>query len=467
MIAIGSGSAVSVLDAWLGQHPQERGAVVEKDAPGGICLTRGCIPSKLLIASAEVARTVQRAAEFGVEIRGVSIDFGRVMHRMREHIDSEIAAIREGLSHAPNVDFYPVPAEFVGPSTLKVGSETIHAPRILLGLGSQPIIPTVPGLAGSGFWTSDTVFQATARPDRLAILGGGYIAAEFAHFFSAMGTQVTVIGRNPRFLPLEDPEISHVVSQVLGRRIQLLTGRQVESVELARRGEKRLTLAPGGEQMRVDVDQILVATGRGPTSALLHPERSGVKTDPQGWVVVNEFLETSAPGIWAMGDATGRLPFKHKANHDAKVLYENLVLGRKVAVDYHAVPHAVFTEPEVASVGLSEEGAIASVGAERLLIGRCPYRETAKGEAIGEADGFVKVLAEADRRRILGAHIAGPHSSVLLQEVVNLLYTPAQSFQPIFDGMHIHPALSEVVERAVLRLRPYAAVAGHVHTHAA
>ncbi|MHB8351641.1 MAG: dihydrolipoyl dehydrogenase [Thermoplasmata archaeon] len=467
MIAIGSGSAASVLDSWLSDNPAERGAVIEKDTVGGICLTRGCIPSKMLTTCADVVQTVRRAGEFGIDVRGVTIDFGRIMRRLHEHIDPDIEGIRAGLSHSPNIDFFPSVAEFVGPSTVRVGTETLHSSRILLGLGSQPLIPSIPGLAEAGYLTSDTVFGLTERPERLAILGGGYIAAEFAHFFAAVGTEVSVVGRNPRFLPREEPEVSEVVTRALAKRILFHLGTTVAKIEGGRRGTKRLHTVGTSTQANglLEVNEILVATGRGPSTSMLHPERSGINTDPQGWVVVNEFLETSQPGIWALGDATGKFPFKHKANHDAKVLYRNLVGAHRSPVDYHAIPHAVFTEPEVASVGLTEAQGVAAHGRDAVWLNQYPYRDTAKGQALGESEGFVKVIALDGGRQILGAHIVGPQAAVLLQEIVNLLYTPEQSLMPIFDGMHIHPALSEVVERAVLGLHPLSAGPPEVHGH--
>jgi mycothione reductase len=463
MIAIGSGSSVSVLDGWLRHHAGARGAVIDKDAPGGICLTRGCIPSKMLTSAADVVRIIERAGEFGIAVSGMRVDFGKVMDRMHHHIDPEIRAIGQGLSRAKEIDYYHAPVEFVGPYTLRTpDGEQLHSERILLGLGSEPTIPAIPGLAEAAPLTSDTVFNLRERPESLAILGGGYIAAEFGHFFSAMGSRVTIVGRNPRFLPQEDPEISEIVTRTLGRRVRLLLGQQPTRVTKGRGKRQVLHLsAAGTAEEAVEVDGILVATGRGPTTRFLRPERAGIQTNPSGWIAVNEHLETNQPGIWALGDATGVYPFKHKANYDANVLYRSLILGRKSSVDYHAVPHAVFTDPEVASVGLTEPAALEQVGEDRLLVGRYEYKNTAKGEAIGVEDGLVKVLVMADGMRIVGAHIVGPHASILLQEVVNLMYTPTRSAQAILDGMHIHPALSEVVERAFLSLVP----AGHHHTH--
>jgi mycothione reductase len=456
MIAIGSGSAVSVLDSWLRTHPGERGAVIDKDSPGGICLTRGCIPSKMLTSVADVIRTVQRAPEFGLSVRDVRVDFARVMKRLHDHIDPEIEAIRQGLSQAREIDYYPETVEFVAPYTLRTArGERLRAPRILLGLGSEPRLPPIPGLAESEPLTSDTVFDLRELPDRLTILGGGYIAAEFAHIFSSFGSEVTVIGRNPRLLPREDPEISEVVTQELGKRVRLLRGRTPRRIRRTRRGSLTIDLGAEDGQPAEDVeaDRILVATGRGSTSHHLHPERGGIDTDPQGWIRVNEYLETRQPGIYALGDATGVWPFKHKANYDARILHEALVNGRRIPVDYHAIPHAVFTDPEVASVGWTEEQARAQVPSSELLVGRYEYRHTAKGEALGVHHGLVKVLVRRNGLEILGAHIVGPQASILLQEVVNLLYTPDRSALPILQGLHIHPALSEVVERAFLSLR--------------
>lgn len=465
MIAIGSGSAVSVLDGWLRAHPGAVGALIDKDAPGGICLTRGCIPSKMLTTAADVVRTVERAGEFGVRVNDWRVDFSKVMERMHRHIDPEIRSIGDALSNAAEIDYLHGPVEFSGPYTLRTATgETLRSERILLGLGSEPLLPTVPGLAEAGYLTSDSLFGLTSLPGRLAILGGGYLAAEFAHFFSAMGSRVTVVGRNPRFLPREDPEVSEAVTRALGRRVRLLLGRVPDRIAGDQRGSKHLHLppVPGAVDEDLEVDDILVATGRSSTSHLLHPERSGVATDAAGWIRVNEYLETSQPGIWALGDATGgAYQFKHRANHDAEVVYRALVKGQRTAVDYRAVPHAVFTDPEVASVGWTLPEAVAHLAPESVLLGRYDFKNTAKGEALGVEEGFVKVLVHAETMEIVGAHIVGPQASLLLQEVVNLLHVPGRSARPVVEAMHIHPALSEVVQRAFLSLVPLAHEARH------
>jgi dihydrolipoamide dehydrogenase len=203
-----------------------------------------------------------------------------------------------------------------------------------------------------------------------------------------------------------------------------------------------------GKEVRLMAAEVLVASGRAPNTDILHPERAKIETDPKGWIVVNEYLETSQPSIWAFGDADGKYLFKHKASYESLVVYHNAVLKQKVKVDYHAIPHAVFSYPEMASVGLNEKEAIEKFGEENVLIGLQRFEDTAKGQAMELKDFFVKVIVQNSTHRILGAHIIGPQASILIQEIITSMYTPQRTAHPITHGMHIHPALSEVVERA-------------------
>jgi len=447
-----------IVDAVLRDNPHMKVAVIDKDEPGGICLTRGCIPSKILLYPAEVVRIVEEAKRLGIDVEVKKVYFDQVMERMRTHIHGEINMIRQGLSHSKNVDYYPTAAEFTGPYTLKVRGGTITSRFIILGAGSKPSIPPVKGLEETGYLTSDTALELSQLPESIAIVGGGYIAAEYGHFFSAMGSKVTIVGRNPQFLPSEEPEVSAVAKTELQKHMTIITNHEVREARKMSNGLKKLVAAnrETGESVEVSAHEILVASGRSSNADILHPERAGIKTDQQGWIVTNEFLETSQPGIWALGDATGKFLFKHKANYDAQVVFYNAVLKRGVKADYHAVPHAVFSHPEVASVGLREKEAIEQHGEDRILIGSHRYADTAKGEAMGieEENYFVKVIVLKDSLKILGAHIVGPHASVLIQEVINLMYTPEQSARPILNAMYIHPALSEVVQKALDALAP-------------
>jgi dihydrolipoamide dehydrogenase len=243
--------------------------------------------------------------------------------------------------------------------------------------------------------------------------------------------------------------------------MNIITNHEVVEVKKSFRGKIKVISRNRSTRKKIAINasDILVATGRASNADILQTNKGGIKTDDKGWIEVNEYLETSQPNVWALGDANGKYMFKHVANHEASVLMSNAVLRKKVKVDYHAVPSAVFSHPEIASVGMKEKEAIAEYGESKVLIGFQRYEDTAKGEAMGIKDYFVKVIVERESNKILGAHVIGPHASVLIQEIINLMYTKDQSFTPLRESMHIHPALSEVVERAFGQLIP----ARHYH----
>ena len=441
---------MNLVDPMLQENPRMKIAVIDKDEPGGICLTRGCIPSKILLYPAELVRIIEEAGDLGVEVERMGADFAKIMARMRRLIDADIDSIRNGLSSSENIDYYHSAAEFVAPYTLAVSGETITSKTIFLCTGSQPIIPAISGLEQVGYITSDEAFRLEKLPPSIAIVGGGYIAAEFGHFFSAMGARVTVVGRNPQFLPGEEPEVSAVARTVLRRHMEIIVNHEVRMAEKLPGGKKRLHAfdRKSGEERFVDADEIMIAAGRGPTTGILHPERAGIGTTKEGWIEVNDYLETAQPGVWAFGDADGRFPFKHVANYESQVVYYNAVLKQRVKVDYHAVPSAVFTYPEVASVGMREKEAIEKYGEENILIGFYKYEDTAKGEAMNVRGYFVKAIVQRDTLKILGAHIVGPYASIMIQEIINLMYTERQDARPLMSSMHIHPSITEVVDRA-------------------
>jgi mycothione reductase len=465
LIVIGTGSGMNYVGSIIEKNPDFRVAVIDKDEPGGICLTRGCIPSKLLLYPAELIRTIGTAVKFGIDVTLKNIDFNYIMDKMRSNISGDIESIREGLSGDPKVDYYHDTAEFISPYTMKVGNETITSKMIFLCTGSRTIIPKVKGLEETGYLTSDTVLELSVLPPAIAIIGGGYIAAEYGHFFSSMGSKVTIIGRNNRFIPEAEPEISRLAKREMSRFMAIFTGHEVVEVQKNGDGKKKVIAISEGKKVDFIVDEILVASGRGAVNDILHTEKSGIKTDPKGWIVVNEYLETTQPNIWAFGDADGKYLFKHVANYESKIVFNNAIMKQKIKVDYHAVPYAVFSYPEIAGVGMGEKEALEKYGAENILIGFHKYEDTAKGLAMSVEDYFVKIIFEESTERILGAYIIGPYASILIQEIVNLMYTKEQGPEPIIQGMHIHPALSEVVQKAFYSLMPpehYHHLLGHM-----
>jgi mycothione reductase len=456
IIAIGTGSAMNIISAVMNANPDSKIAVIDKDEPGGICLTKGCIPTKILLYPAEVIRTIQRAGVFGIDVDIKKIDFKFVMERMREIIGEDMSNIKEGLSQAQELDYYQETAEFIDNYTLKVGDKKIKGKLILLCTGSKPKIPNIKGLDKIDYHTSDSILQISELPHSITIVGGGYIAAEYGHFFASMGSNVTILGRNSQFLPQEEPEVSALAKKELSKHMVIYTDSEVQEVEKEVDGKVKVIAVnrETNEKIEVKTDELLVAAGRSSNSDILHPEKSGIKTDKDGWIMVNELLETSKKNIYAFGDANGKYLFKHAANYESKIVYYNAIQNQELKVAYHAIPRAVFSDPEVASVGMREAEAIDEFGKEDVIIGFQRYQDTAKGVAMDLKDFFVKVIVHRKTMEILGAHIIGPFASVLIQEIINLMYTPERSIVPIFQGMHIHPALNEVVERAAGNLMP-------------
>ena len=463
LIIIGTGSATNLLDVLIQQNPKIKIAIIDKDETGGICLTRGCIPSKILLYPAELVRNIEEARELGVQTEIKKIDFLKIMDRMRSLIGKDVDSIREGLSSSENIDYYQSLAEFVSPYTMKVGGETITAKMIFLCLGSKTMIPQIKGIEEAGYITSDTILKMTALPKSIVVVGGGYIAAEYGHFLSSMGSNVTIVGRNPRFLPEEEPEVSELAKKNLGKHVEIFTNHEVKEAQKTPNGTKRLIAQDRGtgKTREFETEEIMIASGRGPLTDILHPERAGVKTTEDGWIEVNEYLETSQPNVWSFGDAKGKFMFKHVANYESQIVYYNAILKQKVKADYHAIPHAVFSYPEVAGVGTSEKEAVEKFGSDKVMIGFYKYENTAKGEAMNVKDYFVKVIVNGSNLEILGAHIIGPQASVLIQEIINVMYAPTRSAEIIEEAIHIHPALNEVVQRAFGSMMPV----GHYHEH--
>jgi dihydrolipoamide dehydrogenase len=360
--------------------------------------------------------------------------------------------MEQGVKNTPAVDLYPTIGSFVSDYTMSVGSETIKAPRIVIASGARAQVPPIPGLDKVKYHTYRTAFDIEQQPESIVILGGGYIGCEFAHFFSALGTKVTLIGRNPELLPKEEPETSLLVKKRLSEQVEVHTGTEVKSVA-GKDGLVAITFKDPSEpsEMTVEAEHLLVATGVRSNSDWLKPERTGVRTDDKGWILTNQYLETSKSNIYALGDALGRNMYRHTANYMASVVRQNLFGDHKVVLDLHAVPHAVFTNPQVGQVGMTEEEAKAQT---KVMVGTSRYHDTAMGFAIGDQETFAKVMVEYPTRRILGATVVGPQASILIQQIVILMNSENQTYAPLVRAQVIHPAMSEVLTAAFGNLRP-------------
>jgi dihydrolipoamide dehydrogenase len=445
VLVIGSGSGMIVAASAVGSGLKT--ALIESGPMGGTCINRGCVPSKMLIHPADVAVMISEAEKVGVRARVNSIDFGNIMTRMHRVVTEDVERQARAVETDSRIRWFKDAAEFVSEYTLKTGDQIVKADKIFIVSGARPDVPPVKGIENVHYLTSDTVLNLELLPKNMIVIGGGYIAAEYGHFFSSLGTDVTIIQRSALMLVDEEPEISELITEEMGKRMKVFTN--CEAVEASEKDNVKTVVAKSrtdGQFKEFSADALLVAAGRVPNSDILKPEKTGVELDKRGYVKVNEFLETRKKNIYAFGDAIGKQMFKHVANYEAQIVWHNSIHDHKVKMDYSAAPHAVFTHPQIASVGMKEAEALQS-GA-KILVGRAFYKDTAQGAAMAEKKGFVKVIVEQKTGKILGAHIIGPYASMLIQEIINAMATGDGTFIPIIRGMHIHPSMSEVVQNA-------------------
>jgi mycothione reductase len=467
LIVIGSGAGMNVASAAYDQGLNV--AVVEHGPMGGTCLNRGCIPTKILTYVADVLIEAAHLESLGVKIRIEDIDYPWIMQRMRDEVDNSSKEQGQSVDEAEGIDWYKGTGVFVDDHTMEIKGEKIKAPNIVIASGSRPDIPNIKGLDHVKYLLEDDALHLMEKPKSMIIIGGGYIAAEFGHFFSAIGVDVTIIGRNPLLVKNEDDDISEVLRRELSERMNIVTNHEV--VEVNQTSENKTVLARNrdtGEIKEFQGEVLLVAAGRRSNADLFKPEKTGVKTDQHGWIIVDDYFRTSKKGIWAFGDAIGRYQFRHVANDESQILWFNLsktIRNDKdtefLTMDYHAVPRAIFSYPPIATVGMTLREAKKS--GHKLYVGQADYSVAAKGFAMGNPASLIRVIADADSKRILGASIVGPHAPILIQEIVNLMYTQDGTIYPMFQAMHIHPSLSEVVQRAFGALAPLEG--GHEHHH--
>jgi len=442
LIVIGSGCGILIVNEALSEGLKV--ALVDKGPFGGTCLNLGCIPSKMLIYTADRIAEIQEARKLGVDSEIRSIDFGAIMERMRKSRRESQTQLKEEVKQLETLDFYEGEGHFVEDYTMEVNGERIRGKKVFIASGSRPLIPPIKGLDSIDYLTNETVLELRERPDSIIIIGGGYIAVEYAHFFAAMGTEVTIVEMLDRIAQSEEPEISALLEREMRKRVLIHTNTQAE--EISKRKNGCVVIAKDkstGKESEFSAQRVLVAVGRRSNADLLRVEDTGVEVDERGFIKVNEYLATSKENIFAVGDANGQQMFLHVANREAPVAWHNSVSKKKVRMDYSAVPHAVYSHPQIASVGLAEDSARKDY---HISVGRAKYSDTAKGEAMMEEEGFAKAIVDHHSGRILGFHIIGPHAPMLIQEVTNAMATGG-SLQGIYGGMHIHPALPELVQK--------------------
>ncbi|MEU0313542.1 mycothione reductase [Nocardioides sp. NPDC006273] len=458
LVIIGSGSGNAIVDErfddWEVVYVEK--GVGSRGSYGGTCLNVGCIPTKMLVHTADVAGAPGEARRLGVDLSFDDADWPRI----RDRIFGRIDPIADGgqkyrQTGRPNTSLLTGTARFTGPKQLTVideagGVTAISADRIVVAAGSRPAVPDVPGLAESGFHTSDSVMRLEQLPASMVILGSGFIAVEMAHIFASLGVKVTVVARSGQLLSRLDRDVARRFTEIAGERWDVRLNHAIRRVD--RDGDRvRVLLDTHDGEERLEADVLLVATGRVPNSDLIEAEAGGLEITGDGRIVVDETQATTVPGVWALGDVSSPYQLKHVANREARTVAHNLLHPKGlIRTDHRYVPYAVFTEPRIASVGLTEQQARAN-GIEYVTSTQ-EYAGTAYGWAMEDTSGFAKLLADPNTGALLGAHVIGPEAPTLIQPLIQAMQFGLDARTMARDQYWIHPAMPELIENALLAL---------------
>ncbi|WP_405021094.1 mycothione reductase [Kitasatospora sp. NBC_00070] len=455
LVVIGTGSGNSIVDqrfdAW--QVALVEQGVGPLDSFGGTCLNVGCIPTKMFVHTADTARAPEHGAVLGLDLALRGVDWPAVRDRVFGRIDPIAAAgERYRATGSDNVTLYRGTARFTGVRQLRVdtadGPVTLTADRVVVAVGSRPVIPDVPGLDDAlGYRTSDTVMRMDRLPRRMTVLGSGFVAAELAHVFSSLGVEVTLVARGDLLLRQEDTDLARRFTELAQGQWDVRLNRTLRRA--ARTGDTLLLHLDGPEGPEtLETDELLVATGRRPNADLVDAAAGGLALHPDGRIVVDARQATTVPGVWALGDVSSRRQLKHVANHEARTVRHNLLHpDAPRSSDHRYVPHAVFSAPRIASVGLTEQQARAD--GRRYVTATREYSGIAYGWAMEDTTGFAKILADPATGELLGAHIIGPEAPTLIQPLIQAMSFGLDARAMAENQYWIHPAMPELVENAL------------------
>jgi len=444
LAVIGGGSAGMNL-LWPAAARGLRCALIEADNLGGTCINIGCIPSKALIQSAKVIHQAREARQFGVIIDPPQADWPAMVSRKDKIVGRIRSRSYTGVQESNNIDLYEAEARFAGPNKLLIGDQSIEAAKIVIAAGSRPAIPAVRGLDKLDYLTSTTAMDLQQLPKSMLILGGGIIALEFSQLFTRLGVKVTILQRNQRLAPLLDPQFSEEIEAILADEgVEVKTGMKIGSVGLQKDDVYAEDLSTG-VPMRFSAEKLLVAAGRTSNADRLDLETAGVETDDNGYIKVDSAFKTSNSKVWAIGDITGGAMFTHRAWHDGMLLAKHLIEGKEISNRNRLIPYAIFTDPEIAGVGLSEREAKEAghaVGVKNFKIGH-----QGRALAMGQLKGQVKLVFNTNSGKLLGAFIIAYSAGELIHELI-LGIRLGVKVEDLKDMMHVHPTLSEAINSA-------------------
>jgi len=443
-ILIGSGQAGPPLAVRLAKAGHKV-AFIEREHFGGTCVNDGCIPTKTLVASARAAHVARHASEWGIEVGGpVRTDMKAVKARKDRVVAQSIEGVRKWLSGTPNIEIVWGHARFVGADTVEVGERRLQAPRIFINVGGRAVLPHWPGIETVPVLTNTSMMSIDAVPEHLVIAGGSYIGLEFAQMYRRFGARVTVIEYGDRLIAREDPEVSREVQAMLEREgIVFRCGVPSATVAAGEHGRIRVTLGGGAHAGEVvEGTHLLAAVGRRPNTDDLGLDAAGIATDAKGYVTVDDELRTNVAGVWALGDCNGRGAFTHTSYNDYQIAAANLLDGAHRKVTDRITAYALFTDPPLGRVGMSEAEARRS--GRRVLAATMPMTRVGRARERGETTGFMKVLVDDESERILGASLLCIEADEIVHALLDVMAAGAP-YSVIRDAVHIHPTVSELI----------------------
>lgn len=450
-IVIGTGQAGPSLAVRLANSGKKT-AIIERKLFGGTCVNVGCVPSKTLIASARAAHVARHGADYGVMIEGpVRIDMARVKARKDAVVKQSNEGLTKWLKSTANLTVIEGHARFVGDHAVAVNGLTLEAPQIFINVGARPLIPAMPGLSEIDYLTSSSVMDVDVLPAHLLIVGGSYIGLEFAQMYRRFGSEVTVIEAGPKLIGREDDDVSLTVQRILedeGVKFRL----SASNLRVSQAG-KVITLRAvcDGAAVELSGSHLLLGVGRVPNTGDLGLDQTGIKTDERGFIVVDDQLATSVSGVYALGDANGRGAFTHTAYNDYEIVAANLLDGDARRVSDRITAYALYIDPPLARIGMSEHEARAT--GRKILAGKMLMTRVGRARERSETQGFMQVLVDAETKKILGASLLGIEADEVVHALLDVMYAKAP-YTVIQRAMHIHPTVSELIPTLLGDLKP-------------
>ncbi|BBZ52255.1 FAD-containing oxidoreductase [Mycobacterium heidelbergense] len=447
-IIVGAGQAGPPLAGRLTSAGQ-RVAVIERKLIGGTCVNTGCIPTKTLVASAHAAQLARRGAEYGVGSGPVSVDMAKVKARKDDIMLKDRTGVESWLDGMDGCTVFRGHARFEDPHTVAVNGDLLHADRIFLNVGGRAVVPDIPGLSGVEFLTNVSILELDTLPSHLVILGGSYIALEFAQMYRRFGARVTVVERGPRLASREDEDVSATVRQILETEgVDVVV--DADDVRIGKT-DNGFELTPRAGAAPIAGSHLLVAVGRRPNTDDLGLEAAGVRTDARGYIVVDDRLKTNVDHIWAMGDCNGKGAFTHTSYNDFEIVAANLLDDDPRLVSDRITTYALYIDPPLGRAGMTV-GQVRASG-RRALVGKRPMTRVGRAVEKGETQGFMKVVVDADTDEILGAAILGVGGDEAIHAILDVMSAKAP-YTTLARTMHIHPTVSELIPTMLQEMSP-------------